>query len=144
MEYRVYILNMGNVSTGYVDKETLAEVRNYQSFFADNDNHGTGFFEIELPSLNSGGESVYLRATSEEMRFGSHSPEGWNPVRGDTVSKNGCSVLFDDMLVYYAYEDIIHKNQNVHLSKKEIEDSLHEEDTDIFTEVFERYKSEKQ
>lgn len=146
MKYRVYVSDMGSMATGYVDAETLSEVEKYQSFFSNNDNTGRGFFEAELPSITEQEKGpVYLRATSEEIRFGCYDPEGWNPTHSVHKSENeGCQVVFDSMVTYYAYEDRVNEDYDGYLSKDEIKNFLHSEDISIFENVFEEYESERE
>lgn len=146
MKYRVYISDMGSMATGYVDEETLSEVEKYQSFFTDNDDNGKGFFEVELPSITEKENGpVYLRATSDEIRFGCYDPEGWHPIHRVHTSENGdCQVVFDSMVTYYAYEDLVNEDYDGYLSTDEVKDSLHPEDVNVFENLFEEYKSEKE
>lgn len=143
MKYRIYISKMGDIATGYIDDETLSEIEKYQSFFQENDVHGEGFFEAELPTI-SDTEPVFVRAGSEDMSFGVYDPEGWYPIHGsETVQKNDCEVVFDSMIPYYAYEDLVADEYDGYLGKEQIYKVLHTEDKEVFDKVFQDYKSDQ-
>lgn len=145
MKYRIYVSDRDEIISGYVNQNMLENAKKHQEFFRENNKNqaGKGIFELELPHLKpekETGRKVVLRATADKLNFGVYGYEGWEPIIQDyTVENNGCTVIFDRMIMYYICEYREHDEYHKYLSFEEASKFIDKDDRDAFEDLLERY-----
>lgn len=144
---RVYISTTRGIISGEFDDDVRTRANEYVDFFEvmDSQGDGKGYFEIKLPPIKEQTDEdnkkrdVFLRATADGYVFGHYGHEGWEKLRTDfEVKKDNKTVMFDSMVLYYAYKDLT-SDFSIGSSYEETVENIHSDDISEFEEIFEEY-----